>query len=49
MDKGVCGGNNCGLATWFAIRAVKGKMSGRVFFKGAIICDHCLENFSAAY
>lgn len=49
MNKCVCCGNNSGLATWFAIRAVKGKMSGRVFFKGTIICDHCLENFSAAY
>ena len=49
MNKCISCGNNCGLATWFAIRAVKGKMLGRVFLKGTIICDYCLENFSAAY
>lgn len=48
MNKCICCDNNCGLAIWFAIRAFKGKMTGRIFLKGTIICDHCLGNFSAA-
>lgn len=49
MNKCISCDNNCGLATWFAIRGVKGKMTGRIFFNGTIICDRCLKNFSAVY
>lgn len=49
MNKCISCGNNCVLATWFAIRAVKGKMTGRILIKGTIICDHCLGNFSTVF